>query len=101
MCLSHFNLTQHPFMENPPIEWILTDPRIEQALARLKFFQDQGLMALILGQTGIGKSTLLRLFIHFYAQSAQNLTRLQIKKRIWLDAFGAKLTSTPSIWSCR
>jgi len=37
MFLSHFNLTQHPFMENPPIDWILTDPRIEQALARLKF----------------------------------------------------------------
>ena len=64
MFLSHLNLSTHPFMENPPIEWILTDPRIEQALARLKFFQEQGLVALIIGQTGIGKSTLLRLFIH-------------------------------------
>jgi len=69
MFLSHFNLTAHPFMENPPIEWILTDPRIEQALARLKFFQDQGLIALILGQTGIGKSTLLRLFMHHLPQN--------------------------------
>ena len=69
MFLSHFNLTLHPFMENPPIEWILTDPRIEQALARLKFFQDQGLIALIIGQTGIGKSTLLRLFIHNLPQN--------------------------------
>ena len=63
MFLSHFNLTQHPFMENPPMDWILTDPRFEQALARLKFFQDQGTIALIIGQTGIGKSTLLRRFI--------------------------------------
>ena len=69
MFLSHFNLTQHPFMENPPIEWILTDPRFEQALARLKFFQDQGAIALIIGQTGIGKSTLLRRFIHNLPQN--------------------------------
>ena len=69
MFLSHFNLTQHPFMENPPIDWILTDPRFEQALARLKFFQDQGAIALIVGQTGIGKSTLLRRFIHDLPQN--------------------------------
>jgi energy-coupling factor transporter ATP-binding protein EcfA2 len=40
------------------------DRQIEQALARLKFFEQQGSMALILGQTGLGKSSLLRLFIH-------------------------------------
>jgi general secretion pathway protein A len=69
MFLSHFGLNAHPFTENPPTEWILRDPRIEQALARLKFFQEQGSMALILGQTGIGKSTLLRLFIHSLPQN--------------------------------
>ena len=69
MFLSLFNLTQHPFMENPPIDWILTDPRFEQALARLKFFQDQGSIALIIGQTGIGKSSLLRRFVHNLPQN--------------------------------
>ncbi len=64
MFLNHFALTAHPFAEKPPIEWLLRDERIEQALARLKFFEQQGTIALIIGQTGLGKSSLLRLFIH-------------------------------------
>jgi general secretion pathway protein A len=64
MFLTHFALSAHPFAEKPPIAWLQKDPRIEQALARLKFFEQQGSIALILGQTGLGKSSLLRLFIH-------------------------------------
>jgi general secretion pathway protein A len=64
MFLNLFSLTAHPFTEKPPIEWLQRDPRIEQALARLKFFEQQGALALVLGQTGLGKSSLLRLFIH-------------------------------------
>lgn len=63
MFLNHFNMTYHPFTENPPIEWILNDDRFDYAIARLKFFLEQGNIALISGQTGIGKSSLLRLFI--------------------------------------
>jgi general secretion pathway protein A len=69
MFLNHFHLTAHPFAEKPPIEWLLRDPRIDEALARLKFFQEQGAMALIIGQTGIGKSSLLRLFIQALPQN--------------------------------
>lgn len=69
MFTTFFNLTANPFMENPPIDWILCDPRMEDALARLKFFQNQGLMALVIGQTGIGKTTLLRLFSHHLPQN--------------------------------
>ncbi len=61
MFLTHFNMNAHPFAENPPIDWLLTDSRFEQALARMKFFLEQGRLALITGQTGIGKSSLLRL----------------------------------------
>jgi general secretion pathway protein A len=64
MFLTHFALSAHPFAEKPPIQWLQRDPRIEQALARLKFFEQQGAIALILGQTGLGKSSLLRLFLH-------------------------------------
>jgi len=64
MFLNHFALTVHPFAEKPPIDWLLRDERIDQALARLKFFEQQGAIALIIGQTGLGKSSLLRLFIH-------------------------------------
>ena len=64
MFLEHFSLNAHPFTEKPPMEWLLRDEHIEQAMARLKFFEQQGTIALIIGQTGLGKSSLLRLFIH-------------------------------------
>ena len=69
MFLNHFALNAHPFAENPPIKWLLRDPRIEQALARLKFFEQQATIALIIGQTGIGKSSLLRLFLNELPQN--------------------------------
>jgi len=69
MFLNHFALTAHPFAEKPPIQWLLRDECIDQALARLKFFEQQGTIALIIGQTGLGKSSLLRLFIHQLPQN--------------------------------
>jgi general secretion pathway protein A len=64
MFLNHFSLNDHPFTEHPPTKWLMRDPRIDEALAGLQFFEQQGSIGLILGQTGIGKSSLLRLFIH-------------------------------------
>jgi len=100
MFLSHFNLIQHPFMENPPIDWILTDPRFEQALARLKFFQDQGTIALIVGQTGIGKSTLLRRFIYDLPQNRYRPIYVHltpINANAFLRLIVTKLGETPRI----
>jgi general secretion pathway protein A len=62
MFFTHFNLSDHPFCENPPMESLLCDERFDRALARLKFFEQTGSLALIIGQTGAGKSTLLRFF---------------------------------------
>jgi len=64
MFLTHFNMTQNPFAERPPIEWLQKDERIAQGLARLDYLANHGLLALILGQTGVGKSSLLRLFLN-------------------------------------
>jgi general secretion pathway protein A len=69
MFLNHFALTAHPFAEKPPLQWLLRDESIDQALARLKFFEQQGTIALIVGQTGLGKSSLLRMFIHQLPQN--------------------------------
>lgn len=63
MFLNHFKMSGLPFQERPPMEWILNDNRISQSLARLEYFSQQGNLALVIGQTGVGKSTLLRLFI--------------------------------------
>jgi len=62
MFLNHFQMTMHPFAEKPPVEWLLQDSRFQEALARLTFFQNDGHIALVLGQTGVGKSSLLRCF---------------------------------------
>lgn len=72
MFLEHFSLNDHPFTEKPPIEWLLRDDYIHQAMARLKFFEQQGAIALIIGQTGLGKSSLLRLFIRELPQNRYN-----------------------------
>lgn len=64
MFLSHFKMTAHPFDERPPVDWLLKDERMAQAMARLDYFVHQGTIALLIGQTGVGKSSLLRLFIH-------------------------------------
>ena len=69
MFLDHFSLHSHPFAENPPIDWLLRDEHTDRALAGLEFFQQQGAIALIIGQTGLGKSSLLRLFIHELPQN--------------------------------
>jgi len=72
MFLSHFNMTQNPFTERPPIEWLLKDERTAQGLARLEYFAQEGLVALLLGQTGVGKSSLLRLFLHALSKNRYN-----------------------------
>jgi general secretion pathway protein A len=56
-------------MEKPPIKWLLRDENTDHALAKLKFFEQQGAIALVIGQTGLGKSSLLRLFIHQLPQN--------------------------------
>jgi general secretion pathway protein A len=78
MFLNHFNLNSHPFAEKPPIAWLLRDELTDQALARLKFFEDQGSIALIIGQTGLGKSSLLRLFIHELPQNRSHPVYLHL-----------------------
>ncbi len=63
MFTTHFKMTGHPFAERLGIDGILQDERISQGLARLIFMATYSTVALIIGEAGVGKSTLLRLFM--------------------------------------
>jgi general secretion pathway protein A len=59
-----FHLDALPFEEHIAVERILDDERFSQALDRLRFFADHGMVALLTGPTGAGKSCLIQRFIH-------------------------------------
>ncbi len=63
MFFQSFNLDDHPFAETPDNSRLLADQRFEQALARLQFFSQCAQLAVVLGHTGTGKSSLLRLYL--------------------------------------
>jgi len=72
MFLNHFSMTDHPFSERTPVDWLLEDDRMKEGLARLKYFTREGSLALVTGHTGVGKSSLIRLFL-------QTLSRTQFQ----------------------
>jgi general secretion pathway protein A len=64
MFTTHFKMTTHPFTEGTAPERLLQDERMSQGLARLKYFAEAGALALVTGTTGVGKTSLVRLFLH-------------------------------------
>ncbi len=69
MFTSFFQMASLPFREKAATGQIIKDERITQGLARLQYMSYQGNIALVYGATGLGKSTLLKLFL---AQLPQN-----------------------------
>jgi general secretion pathway protein A len=59
-----FHLNALPFEEHIDAERILDDERFTQALDRLQYFAEYGLVALLTGPTGVGKSCLVKHFLH-------------------------------------
>lgn len=64
MFTAHFKMTRQPFLERTPSDSILRDERLAEGLARLEYLAEAGSIGLITGQTGVGKSSLVRLFVH-------------------------------------
>jgi general secretion pathway protein A len=64
MYLNHFKMKTHPFTEPAPMDMILQDQRISEALARLEYLATQGTIGLLTGPAGVGKSSILRMFLH-------------------------------------
>ncbi len=63
MFTTTFKMTDPPFEERAPVARLLADERVAQALARLRYFAEDGTVALLTGETGVGKSSTVKLFL--------------------------------------
>ena len=72
--LEFFKLRSQPFSEHTPRESLWTDSRMEEGLARLQHLVQSGLLGLVTGASGLGKSALLKRFIG--EQSPQQCTAI-------------------------
>ena len=63
MFTAHFKMTTQPFLERAPVEQLLCDERISEGLARLEYLARAGSIGLVSGLTGVGKSSLVKLFV--------------------------------------
>lgn len=64
MFLTHFKLTTQPFAERQAADALWQDERMRQGLARLRYLAEQATMGLVTGPSGVGKSALLKRFMH-------------------------------------
>lgn len=64
MFLDHFTLTAQPFAERAAAEALWPDQRLRQGLARLGYLAEHGTVGLITGASGVGKSALVKRFVH-------------------------------------
>lgn len=63
MFTAHFNLTVQPFLEWTPVDRLQKDERFVQGMARLAYLAHAGGIAVVTGHTGVGKSSLIKLFL--------------------------------------
>lgn len=63
MFTTHFKLTRQPFLEHAPVTALWRDDRMAQGLARLEFLIQSATAALVTGQSGVGKSALIKRFL--------------------------------------
>lgn len=64
MYLEHFQLTRQPFSEHAAVHALWQDGRMAEGLARLEYLVAHGVLGIVTGPTGVGKSALLKQFLH-------------------------------------
>ena len=64
MYLDHFKLRYQPFCEHAAVTALWQDARMDEALARLEYLLEHGTLGLVTGPSGVGKSALLKRFLH-------------------------------------
>ena len=64
MYLDHFQLKSQPFSEHAAVSSLWQDPRMDEGLARLEYLIQCGQLGLVTGPSGVGKSALLKRFLH-------------------------------------
>ena len=64
MFLTHFKLTSQPFAERIAAEALWQDDRMRQGVARLRYLAEQATVGLLTGASGVGKSAVLKRFVH-------------------------------------
>ncbi|MBU1557823.1 AAA family ATPase [Patescibacteria group bacterium] len=93
----HFHMTSLPFTEHITVDRIQQDDRFTQALSRLQYFSLQGSLAVITGNTGVGKSTLIKLFLNSLDRSYCGLYvhLTQVQSSCLLKLVSEQLGQTP------
>jgi general secretion pathway protein A len=64
MFLTHFQFTSQPFAECVSADVLWPDDRMQQGLARLRYVAKHATLGLVTGASGVGKSALLKRFLH-------------------------------------
>jgi len=64
MYLEHFHLHRQPFSEHAVVAALWQDTRMDEGLARLEYLVEHGTLGLVTGASGVGKSALLKRFLH-------------------------------------
>jgi general secretion pathway protein A len=64
MYQTHFRCKTQPFSEHAPPATLWVDERMQEGLARLYHLVEHATLGLVTGPTGVGKSALLKRFLH-------------------------------------
>ena len=71
MYQEYFKLKTQPFCEHASVGSLWIDQRMKDGLARLTYLAEHAALGLVTGQTGVGKSALLKYFLNHLPQQCE------------------------------